>query len=148
MARRRQKKVLRAVHLSAGPLPEKLAPQFAGLLLVFCDASRRRHGGLAVVIYDQPGGEALVSQRTVALAGSNELELAAARFALDEAETHFPGRLFALFSDNSDAIECLKHAQVTGGEARLAKVRLQWIKGHATCRGNALADQHAAAAAS
>ena len=145
---RRQKKIVRPVFLSAGPLPEKLALQFTGLLLVFCDASRRRHGGLAVVIYDQPGGQVRISQRTVALGGSNELELAAAQFALDEVETHFPGRPFALFSDNSDAIECLKRIQVAGGAARLAKARLQWIKGHATCRGNALADQYAAVAAS
>lgn len=154
MARRRKKKIIRPLHLSAGPLPLKLAAQFDGLLLVFCDASLRRHGGLAAVLFDGDGQAPLVSQRTVALAGSNELEFAAALFALDEAEKHFPGRPFALFSDNSDAIERLKRAQAGCAEADIAwrpvpdAVTLCWIKGHASCRGNALADRYAAEAAS
>ncbi len=153
MARRRKKKIIRPVYLSADPLPLKLAAQFAGLLQVFSDASQGRHGGLAAVLFDAPGAEPLISKRTVALTGSNELEFQAAVFALQEALRCYPGRPLALFSDNSNAIERLKCAQISASEADaalrplLGGVTLCWIKGHATCRGNALADRCAVEAA-
>ena len=163
MSGRRKKKVAPVIYLSAGPLPEKLAARFAGHLLVFSDASCRRHGGLAAVLFDDHEGEPLVATRTVALDGSNELELSAAVFALEEAARRFPGRPPALFSDNSDAVARLTRAATLGlaqdatlqamcvapgVAAALAGTSFCWVRGHGSCRGNALADLHAAAAAS
>jgi len=119
------------------------------------------HGGLAAVLFDDHDGEPVVATRSVALAGSNELELLAAIFALEEAERRFPARPVALFSDNSDALARLTRAATLGlaqdlplaalcaapGVAALAGASFNWVRGHASCRGNLLADQHAAAAA-
>ena len=84
------------------------------------------------------------------------------RFALQQAALHFPGRPIALFSDNQDAVGRLNRAREQGlsqdpALARMlhalgladfpATASIRWIKGHGTCRGNTLADQHAAAAA-
>jgi len=162
VAQRKKKKAARPIHPSAGPLPAKLAGCFAGRLLVFSDASRKRHGGLAAVLFDDHDGEPVVATRSVALAGSNELELLAAIFALEEAERRFPARPVALFSDNSDALARLTQAATfglaqdlpladlcaaPGVAAALASASFNWVRGHASCRGNLLADQHAAAAA-
>ena len=162
MAGRRKKKIVRVIHPSAGPLPLKLAPGFAGRLLVFSDASCKRHGGLAAVFFDDHEGDPIVVTRTVPLGGSNELELAAALFALEEAARRFPGRPMALFSDNSDAVARLSRATslglaqdaileslcgAPGVAAALAGATFCWVRGHATCRGNTLADQYAALAA-
>lgn len=162
MARRRKKKTVRIIPLSAGPLPAKLAVRFADRPLVFCDASRLQHGGLAAVLFADEHGEPATASRRVALAGSNELELQAALFALSEARRHFPDRPFALFSDNRDAVDRLNRAK-TAGLAQdpalaallatadlaplLAAVDICWVPGHASCRGNALADEGARMAA-
>lgn len=163
MPRRKKKVAPRILYPSPGPLPVKLAGQFAGRLLVFSDASQRRHGGLAAVLFADPADEPLVSRRTVPLDGSNELELQAALFALAELERQFPGRQASLFSDNQDAVNRLQRAVTLGlaqdpalallcaeqgVAATLARTGIHWIRSHATCRGNLLADQHAAAAAS
>lgn len=160
MSRRRRKNTTPVIHLSAGPLPEHKLQEFADLMLVFTDASRLRHGGLAAVIYPAADAEPETFTRTVALTGSNELELAAALFGLELTARHFPGRPFVLFSDNQDAIAWLTRAQAGESQqtntqtgtppelaAWLAPGRLQWIKGHSRCRGNALADEHARLAA-
>jgi ribonuclease HI len=159
---RRKKKLVRIVLPSAGPLPVKLSARFVGQLLVFSDASCKRHGGLAAVLFDDHAGEPVVATRTVAVDGSNELELKAAVFALEEAARRFPGRALALFSDNSDAIARLKRAGALGLTQdstlsamcsapgvldALATASFCWIPGHGTCRGNVLADSHAAVAA-
>ena len=159
---RRKRKIAPVIHLSAGPLPPRLAARFPGLLLVFSDASRRRQGGLAVVLFNDHAGEPLVATRTVPLDGSNELELSAALFALEVAAREFPGRALALFSDNSDAVSRLARAATLGLAqdamlaamcgapgvvAALAGASFCWVRGHGTSRGNALADLHAAAAA-
>lgn len=161
MPRKRKKKIVRILHPSVGPLPWRLAPRFAGLL-VFSDASQKRHGGLAAVLFANPGAEPLIESRSVAPTGSNELELQAALFALEQAGRHFPGQALTLFSDNLDAISRLQHsrshglAQDTELAAMVAALAITetleraafcWVQGHATCRGNLLADQHAAAAA-
>lgn len=163
MPRKRQKKVGRPIYLSVGPLPVRLAPGFEGCLLVFSDASLRRQGGLAAVLFADPAAEPLIAVRSVPLQGSNELELQAALFAMAEAGRLFPQRRFALFSDNHDAVLRLQRAireglaqdaalaamLATGGLATaLAHAEVHWIRGHGTCRGNVLADQHAALAAS
>ena len=159
---RRKRKIAPVIHLSAGPLPPRLAARFPGLLLVFSDASRRRQGGLAVVVFNDHAGEPLVATRTVPLDGSNELELSAALFALEVAAREFPGRALVLFSDNSDAVSRLARAATfglaqdamlaamcgaPGVVAALAAASFCWVCGHGTSRGNALADLHAAAAA-
>ena len=162
MPKRRKKKLVRVIHQSAGPLPLRLAGRFIGCRLIFSDASRKRHGGLAVVLFGDPVSPPLVATRSVALAGSNELELAAALFGLEEAQRQFPGEPAALFSDNQDAVTRLGRARAEGlahdpalarmlAERGLAGVpdcvAVCWVQGHAACRGNALADQHARAAA-
>lgn len=161
MPRRRKKKVTRIVQPSVGPLPTRLAARFAGLL-VFSDASQKRHGGLAAVLFADPDAEALIESRSVAALGSNELELQAALFALEQAQRHFPGQTLTLFADNRDAIDRLQRSRSQGLEqdpelaarldaldltATLSLAAFCWVQGHATCRGNLLADQHAAAAA-
>ena len=157
MAKRKRKKAEPVIHLSVGPLPERLIPQFAGLPLVFTDASRLRHGGLAAVLYGAADAEPIIAQRSVPLDGSNELELAALLFGLAQTTQKFPERRFALFSDNLDAINRLIKAQRLGLEqdtalgdiaSSLAWASFHWIKGHGRCRGNALADQTARRAAS
>ena len=162
MPRRRKKKALRIIHQSAGPLPLRLAERFTGQLLVFSDASLKRTGGLAAVMFGDPESEPLVATRSVPPDGSNELELQAALFALQQARRHFPERPLALFSDNQDAVSRLNRAIESGlaqdealGSmlaaleiaAPLDNALICWVKGHASCRGNTLADRHAAAAA-
>lgn len=162
MPRKRKKKTVRVIYQSAGPLPLRFASQFADRLLVFSDASIRRQGGLAAVLFGDADGTPLVATRSMPPAGSNELELQAALFALQQAHQHFPGRQLALFSDNRDAVSRLSRGRERGllddpglvgmlGEHGipdgLAQASIHWIKSHATCRGNTLADQHAGMAA-
>lgn len=162
MPRRRKKKIVRVIHQSAGPLPLRLMPHFVGYLLVFSDASQKSHGGLAAVLFDDPESIALVRTRTVPVVGSNELELQAVLFGLELAQQHFPGRQLALFSDNQDAVNRLVRAKTQGAAqdpalqkllaehgvaAMLENASFCWVKGHASCRGNSLADLHAAEAA-
>lgn len=162
MPRRRKKKPVRIIHQSAGPLPLRLAARFADQLLVFSDASQKRHGGLAAVLFAAPDAEPLIATRTVAPIGSNELELEAALFGLEQAQNHFPDQALTLFSDNLDTVTRLSRSRSLGlGQdlelaamlaarevtATLERAAFCWVQGHASCRGNALADQHAAAAA-
>lgn len=162
MSKRRKKQAAPVRHLSTAPLPARLMPGFSDLPLVFTDASRLRHGGLSAVLYADAAGEPLSFARSVPLDGSNELELRAAVFGLEQADRLYPGMAFALFSDNLDAIRRLSRAKMLGcaldtelGErfpgqpldAWLAQANLNWIKGHGTCRGNALADAQARVAA-
>lgn len=162
MSKRRKKQAAPVRHLSTAPLPARLMPGFSDLPLVFTDASRLRHGGLSAVLYADAAGEPLAFARSVPLDGSNELELRAAVFGLEQADRLYPGMAFALFSDNLDAIRRLSRAKMLGcaldtelGErfpgqpldTWLAQANLNWIKGHGTCRGNALADAQARVAA-
>lgn len=163
MSRRRKKKIVRVIHPSVSPLPLRLAPLYAGHLQVFSDASQKRHGGLAAVLFEAPDCEAVVRTRTVAIIGSNELELQATLFALEQARDLFPGQPLALFSDNQDAVSRLNRGKTRGLDQdmelrhmldqldlveTLANASVCWIKGHSSCRGNILADLHAAEAAS
>jgi len=166
MPRKRKKPPLRPVVLSVGPLPSRYAGRFDGRLLVFSDASLKRHGGLAAVLFDGRDGAPRVATRSVPAVGSNELELQAALFGLAQARAHFSGRALALFSDNQDAVLRLERAKAQGlaqdpalgglwaalGHTdglteMLAGAALCWVKGHGKCRGNALADAHAVIAA-
>lgn len=139
-----------------------MAARFAGQIQVFSDASLRRHGGLAAVLFADPAAAPVVIQRRVPLAGSNELELQAAVWAIAEAAQRFPGQSFALFCDNQPTVLRLQAARSHGlaadavlaalceaaacaGAVALAEVH--WVRGHGPCRGNALADQYAAQAA-
>ena len=161
MARRKKKKAARLIHLSAGPLPARFSAAAAGRCLAFSDASRQQHGGLAVVLYPADGSAAKVVTRSVAVEGSNELELRAALLALEQAAIHFPGVPLALFSDNQDAVLRLNRALTLGlnqdpglaarlpGASGISAVDtiIRWIPGHSSCRGNAEADHHARQAA-
>lgn len=158
MPKRRKKKIARVIYQSLGPLPKRLSAQFADYLLVFSDASQKRQGGLAAVIFDDQAGEPLISTRSVPVIGSNELELQAALFALQDARQQFPGRRLALFSDNQDAVTRLSRAATLGlaqdheletmcSSTLLDSAIFCWVRGHANCRGNTLADLHAAEAA-
>lgn len=163
MAKRRKKKAERVIHLSPGPLPRRLAERFPAGPLVFSDASQLRHGGLAAVLFLDHDSEPLIATRSVPADGSNALELQAALFALSEAHRHFPSQPFALFADNRDAVDRLNRAKTAGLaqdpalaamsgatnlETLLAAASIHWVQGHATCRGNALADEQARVAAS
>lgn len=143
-------------------MPLKLTGQYDGLLLVFCDASIKTHGGLAVVLFGEPDNEPIVVTRTVPSIGSNEMELQAALLGLLQAEQLFPDRQLALFTDNSDAAIRLTRAKEQGlGQDQtlaqllpaldikksLAQASFRWIKGHSSCRGNTLADKYARNAA-
>ena len=162
MPKARKRKPPGILHLSPGPLPARYGERFADQVLVFCDASRKRHGGLAAVLFPDPGAPPVSFSCTVTASGSNELELQAALFALEQAGLHFPGRRLALFTDNSDAALRLAAACQPGAEvdpalatmapeldlaALLALASVHWLKGHGTCRGNALADELAGTAA-
>ena len=162
LMRRKRKLAARVIHLSAGPLPDKIAGQFAGRLLVFSDASLKRQAAGAAVLFADQDSEPQVATRIFPAMGSNELELHAALFALWQVSQLFPAAAPALFSDNQDAVLRLQRAKVLGLTqdaalglmlpeldlaAALASATLHWIPGHGSCRGNALADCHAAAAA-
>jgi ribonuclease HI len=162
MAKRRKKKVERTVHLSPGPLPERLLLRFPGHGLVFTDASRLRHGGLAAILYRTADAEPEIVTCSVPPIGSNELELQAAIFGLEQAAQLFAGQRIALFSDNLDAITRLTRCKEQGIAqdeqlaslfpnrdiaALLRHATPNWVPGHGPCRGNALADQHARIAA-
>lgn len=162
MPRKRKNKPVRVFHLSDGPLPLRLSPLFAGDLLIFSDASQKHHSGIAVVIFDDHDSPPQVSTATVPTVGSNALELMAALFGLAQAQRHFPSRRLALFSDNQDAVTRLNRAKQEGFNqdqelagmfvslgipTALADVSITWVQGHASCRGNALADFHAREAA-
>ena len=114
------------------------------------------------MLYADAASEPLAFARCVPLDGSNELELRAAVFGLEQADRLYPGLAVALFSDNIDAIKRLARAKALGSardaelgerfpglplDAWLAQANLNWIKGHGACRGNALADAQARAAA-
>lgn len=162
MAKRRKKKVDRIIHLSAGPLPERLLLRFPDLALVFTDASRLRHGGLAAILYRTAEAEPEAFTSSVVPVGSNELELQAAIFGLEQAARLFAGQRFVLFSDNQDAISRLNRCKQQGAaldeqlasllpgadiDTLLKHATPSWVPGHGSCRGNALADQYARAAA-
>lgn len=162
MTKRRKKKVAPTVHLSAGPLPERLALRFPDQALLFTDASRLRHGGLAAVIYRSAEAQPEIFTRSVSLDGSNELELQAAVFGLQQAARLLPEQSFALFSDNQDAIVRLTRVKQSGAaqdrqlaslfpdtdcDTLLRHASLSWVQGHGRCRGNALADEQARLAA-
>ena len=160
---RRKKKTVRTIYQSIGPLPPRIAERYVGHVLVFSDASKKRNGGLAAVMFRNMEAEAVVVTQTVALAGSNELEFEAALFALVQANLHFPGQSFALFTDNQDAAVRFNRAKSMGLQQDVVLKQMLhqlnivdvledtvfcWIKGHSTCRGNTLADQYAGEAAS
>jgi len=162
MSRRRKKKIVRPIHPSVGPLSWRLAGYFPGRRLVFSDASLQRHGGLAAVLFADEDSEPLIRTRTVAPVGSNELELLAALFALEEAGRVYPGQAITLFSDNQPAVERLSRAwrqalaadpellsllAARGIETAAVAASFCWVPGHGSCRGNLLADLHARAAA-
>ena len=162
MAKRRKKKVERIVHLSPGPLPERLLLRFPDHGLLFTDASRLHHGGLAAILYRTADAEPEIFTGSVPPIGSNELELQAAIFGLEQAARLYPRQRLALFSDNQDAIVRLVDCKLRGIaqdeqlaslcpnrniEALLQDATPNWIPGHGRCRGNALADQHARRAA-
>ncbi len=140
---------------SLGPLPEKISEEYQGQLLVFTDASKRRQAAIAAVLFPDQEGEPIVLTQQLPMMGSNELELQGVLFGLLKAQTLFPGRAVALFSDNQDAIARLNRAKTLGIEQdralavlfpglliepilRLASFR--WVKAHHYCRGNLLAD--------
>jgi len=162
MAKHRKKKVAPTIHLSAGPLPERLALRFPDQALLFTDASRLRHGGLAAIIYRSADAEPDIFTRSVPLDGSNELELQAAIFGLQRAALLLPEQPFALFSDNQDALVRLTRVKQSGAsqdqqltslfpdtdfDTLLRYASLSWVQGHGRCRGNALADEQARVAA-
>ena len=162
MPKRSRKKIAREIPQSEGPLPLKFAAQFDGQLVVFCDASIKAHGGIAVVLFGGPENEPIVVTRTVPSIGSNQMELQAVLFGLLQAEQLFPDRQLALFTDNSDAVIRLTRAKEQGLgqdqtlvqllpalniEKSLAQATFRWIKGHSSCRGNTLADKYARNAA-
>ncbi|HLO63567.1 MAG TPA: RNase H family protein [Azonexus sp.] len=162
MAKRRKKKVERIVHLSLGPLPERLLLRFPEHGLLFTDASRLRHGGLAAILYRTAEAEPEIVTRSVPPIGSNELELHAAIFGLEQAARLLTGQRLAFFSDNQDAITRLARCKQLGVvqdeqlaalfpgrdiDALLQHATPNWIPGHGRCRGNALADQQARVAA-
>jgi ribonuclease HI len=162
MTKRRKKKVAPTIHLSAGPLPERLAQRFPDQALLFTDASRLRHGGLAAIIYRSADAEPEIFTRSVPLDGSNELELQAAIFGLQRAALLLPELPFALFSDNQDAVVRLTRVKQSGAsqdqqltslfpdtdfDTLLRHAELSWVQGHGRCRGNALADEQARVAA-
>jgi ribonuclease HI len=159
---RRKKKTVRTLYPSPGALPARLAGQYPEHLLVFSDASLQYQGGIAAVLFAHADATPHIASRTTASIGSNELELEASLFAMQQASQHFPQQTFALFSDNQDAIQRLQRAKehgfiddpqlasmfaAAGLSLALEHAAFRWIKGHATCRGNILADQHARAAA-
>lgn len=162
MPKRRKKKTEPVVHLSAGPLPARLSELYAGRPLIFTDASELRHGGIAAVLFRDADGEPLVMTRSLACIGSNQLEFEALLLGLEMARLHCDGVALAVFSDNRDAVDRLADARLAGlaadpllarrlGESGLVETfgrsSIHWIKGHSSCRGNAIADAWAKEAA-
>lgn len=157
---RKKKKTLRVTYPSAGPLPARIATLFADCILVFSDASLKRMGGLSAVFFQTPDSSPQVCTRSVMATGSNELELQALVFAVQKSECLFAGSKRAFFSDNQDAVIRLKELQKSCNITEFQplfgqsapnldpqEINFHWIKGHGTCRGNLIADEHARLAA-
>jgi ribonuclease HI len=143
---RKKRKPARVIYPSAGPLPDKLAASYEEYTLVFSDASLKKYGGLAAIIFPDAKSPPIILSKTMPPCGSNELELQAALFALGEAKRMLPENRLALFSDNQDAIAFLKNKWPPTTEEH-PPLKFCWIKGHGSCRGNILADEHARQAA-
>lgn len=156
MRRRKAKKPEQPVRSSTGPLPDKIAGEYPGKLLVFTDASKKNRAAIAAVLFPDQAGEPIIAAQQMPMIGSNELELQAVLYGLFQAQSSFPDRSLALFSDNQDAITRLSRAKALGLEQdpalpgifpdlemeqalRLASFR--WVKAHHYCRGNRLADE-------
>jgi ribonuclease HI len=156
LRRRKAKKPEQPVRASTGPLPDRIAGEYPGKMLVFTDASKKHRAAVAAVLFPDQAGEPVVVTQSMPMIGSNELELQAVLFGLFQAQLSFPGRPLALFSDNQDAIVRLSRAKTLGLEQdpalpgvlpelemeqalRLASFR--WVKAHHYCRGNRLADE-------
>lgn len=159
---RRKPKKKRLIYQSIGPLPARIEGRYAGQLLVFTDASKQKHGGLAALMFDPEVTEPLVETCSIPVMESNALELQALLFGLFQAERHFPARPLTVFSDNIDAVNRLLRAKKLGIkqdeglkavfpdlniDLALTIADFRWIKGHSSCRGNTLADMHAREAA-
>ena len=159
---RRKKKIQPPIFLSTGPLPSRIAGDYADYLLIFSDASLLHQGGMAAVLFETADADPIVATKSVPITGSNELELQAAIFALQQSEQLFPNRQSVLFTDNQDTEKRLNHAKVQSFAGDLALEQMfkaaeinsplrnntiKWIKGHGTCRGNNIADRYARIAA-
>ncbi len=159
---RRKPKRKHVIYQSIGPLPARIEGQYVGRLLVFTDASKQKHGGLAALMFDPEASEPLVETCSIPVMESNALELHALLFGLYQAERHFPARPLTVFSDNIDAVNRLLRAKELGIEQdeglnavfpdlnidqALTMADFRWIKGHSSCRGNTLADFYAREAA-
>lgn len=157
---RKKKKPLRVIYPSAGPLPARIAALFDDKVLVFSDASLKKMGGLSAVFFQNHESSPQIFTRSVTATGSNELELQALVFAVQQSERLFSGSKRAFFSDNQDAVERIKQMQ-NGIEVTQLKqmfgqispnlnpqeITFHWIKAHGTCRGNLIADEQARLAA-
>lgn len=159
---KKKKKTVHVVYPSAGPLPTRIAEKYPDHMLIFSDASMKKFGGLACVIFLTAESTPLISTRTVEPSGSNNLELAALLFAWNQSMHFQTEAKRALFSDNQDAITRLNLASSKGldqdadlrqlieqQEHKLAfdNIEFCWVKGHGNCRGNLLADLNASQAA-
>lgn len=153
---RKKKKPLRVTYPSAGPLPKRIAALFEDAILVFSDASLKKTGGLSAVFFQNQESPPQIFTRSVTATGSNELELQALIFAVQQSERLFAGSKRAFFSDNQDAVTRFKQLQNGIDNAELnqmfghtspilnaQEITFHWIKGHGTCRGNLIADEHA-----
>jgi len=157
---RKKKKPLRVIYPSTGPLPARTAALFDDFILVFSDASLKKTGGLSAVFFQNHESSPQIFTRSVTATGSNELELEALVFALQQSERLFAGCKRAFFSDNQDAVERIKQVQNGIENTKLKQmfgqnipdlnpqeITFHWIKAHGTCRGNLIADEHARLAA-
>ena len=158
---RKKKKIVRVIHPSTGPLPDRIKDKYAQHILIFSDASLKTHGGLSAVIFPTPESSPLVFTRSIAGTTSNALELLALAFALEQSENLFPGQKRAFFSDNQDTISRFQTIQSGNRQdfqltefsgkypPNLMKENIEfcWVKGHGKCRGNLIADYHARLAA-
>jgi ribonuclease HI len=156
LRRRKAKKPEQPVRSSIGPLPDKIAGEYPGKLLVFTDASKKNRAAIAAVLFPDQTGEPVVVTQAMPMIGSNELELQAVLYGLFQAQLSFPDRPLALFSDNQDAIVRLSRAKELGleqdpalpdvlpeleMEQALSLASFRWVKAHHYCRGNRLADE-------
>jgi ribonuclease HI len=166
--RRRDKEKRRRHHRKSSDvralaiLPNHLVEQFRGRIWLFTDASVRTRGGLAAVLHHPQEAAPRIRSDAVARGPSHALELRAALFGLEHAQRQYPDEPLVLFSDSQGAVERLTRAKQeglsqdlelesmmksSGLSELLSRADFQWIKGHGKCGGNAMADQHARAAA-
>lgn len=139
-------------------VPANLRAEVNTGLQIFTDGSCRDSGGLGAVIMHPDLPKPKLCKSTTITDDSHTIEFRAALFGLKSAIREFPKEEMSLFLDNQGVVALLR--RLKEGELSvkhlspklrkfidfdlchtLGKTSIFWVKGHASCEGNRLADR-------